>query len=166
MQEAELKAEVLQSVKEHFKQPRPQEDRHDIFGKNVANVLRDVLPPQRILAEKFINDVLFHAQMGTLTTFHRLTEDTRPLLPQHQEIPPSQTARSSYYVPTTIPQYSQGSPVMPQYSQRPPLLPQYSQGHQVYQHLTTHSASVPNLLPLPNEHSTDAGGLIDDVQQI
>ncbi|KAG8335677.1 hypothetical protein J6590_062499 [Homalodisca vitripennis] len=93
-QQATLTGELLQTVNEHFKHPRPSEDRHDIFGKNVANVLREVLVPQRILAEKFINDVLFHAQMGTLTSSHGFTKV--PRFPQHHEVPlPVQSASTN-----------------------------------------------------------------------
>ncbi|KAF5281061.1 hypothetical protein FQR65_LT14877 [Abscondita terminalis] len=115
-QQASLTDEVI-SVNEHFKRPRSPENRHDIFGKNGVNVLRDMLPTQRTLTKKFINDVLFHGQMDSLTSSHVLQ---MPLpLPQHYEGPPTVqsaspnftailyfAARNSYYNynPQTIPQ--------------------------------------------------------------
>lgn len=43
------------------------EDEFDIVGKNVAAKLRQLPPTQRIFAERLINEVLFEAQLGTLT---------------------------------------------------------------------------------------------------
>nr|CAI5836731.1 unnamed protein product [Callosobruchus analis] len=65
----DLSNEVLQSVNEHFKRPPVKEDRFDIqvFGKNVAMILRELPKQQRLLAEKIINDTLFQAEMDTLT---------------------------------------------------------------------------------------------------
>lgn len=78
----DLANDVLVSVGEHFKKPREpkQEDRFDIFGKNVASKLREVENNnklQRILAEKQINDVLFDAEMGNLTSYCK-TDNQRP----------------------------------------------------------------------------------------
>lgn len=44
----------------------------DIVGKNVAAKLRQLPPTQRIFAERLINEVLFEAQLGTLTRDCRL----------------------------------------------------------------------------------------------
>lgn len=44
------------------------EDRYDIIGKGFAVRLRELEKGQRIMAEKIINDVLFEAEMGNLTT--------------------------------------------------------------------------------------------------
>lgn len=65
--------DVLMTINEHFKKPREQkiEDKHDVFGKNVAHKLRGLDNLQRILAEKIINDALFEAEMGTLTHHHK-----------------------------------------------------------------------------------------------
>ncbi|KAG8314511.1 hypothetical protein J6590_091426 [Homalodisca vitripennis] len=107
-QQATLTGELLQTVNEHFKRPRPSEDRHDIFGKNVANVLREVLVPQRILAEKFINDVLFHAQISTLTSSHGLTKV--PRFPQHHEVPLPSPGPSGYHLTQSASAPNQLSP--------------------------------------------------------
>ena len=66
--------DVLMTINDHFKKPREQkiEDKHDIFGKNVAHKLRGLDNLQRILVEKIINDALFEAEMGTLTHHHKL----------------------------------------------------------------------------------------------
>ena len=86
-QHAALAGEVLQSVNDHFKRPRSAEDRHDSLGKNVAVILRDVLAPQRILAEKFINDVLFYAQLGTLHyNYHSTTMSQSEQPPVYQQL--------------------------------------------------------------------------------
>ncbi|XP_077300444.1 uncharacterized protein LOC143921154 [Arctopsyche grandis] len=65
-----LATDVLKTVKEHFKCP---DDNQDFFAKNVGKVLREVTKMQRIIAEKLIGEVLFHAQMGTLNTSHTFT---------------------------------------------------------------------------------------------
>lgn len=43
------------------------ESEFDIIGKNVAKKLEKLPTQMQILAEKLINDVLFEAQMGTLS---------------------------------------------------------------------------------------------------
>ncbi|KAL7634867.1 UNVERIFIED_CONTAM: hypothetical protein RMT77_015244 [Armadillidium vulgare] len=49
-----------------------QDDPQDIYGKHIANKLRALQGYQRTLAEKLINDVLFEAEMGTLTRDFRI----------------------------------------------------------------------------------------------
>ncbi|CAH1955462.1 unnamed protein product [Acanthoscelides obtectus] len=71
--QTQLTKELLATVNNHFKRPRTADDRFDIVGKNVAMKLRDLTNDQRRLAEKFINDVLFEAEGGTLTPHHKLT---------------------------------------------------------------------------------------------
>lgn len=69
------------SVTKHFKQPKILEDCYDVFGKNVIMRLHDLLNNQRIIAQKLISDVLFAAEMGTLTTSTSLTSTLRmPLM--------------------------------------------------------------------------------------
>ncbi|KAG8337730.1 hypothetical protein J6590_015392 [Homalodisca vitripennis] len=43
------------------------EDAFQIFGKHVANKLRDISTSQNNIAQKLISDVLFKAELGTLT---------------------------------------------------------------------------------------------------
>ncbi|XP_050706444.1 uncharacterized protein LOC126991925 [Eriocheir sinensis] len=101
--------EVLMTINEHFKKPREQkiEDKHDVFGKNVAHKLRGLDNLQRIMAEKIINDALFEAEMGNLTHHHKLlpvpvTNTQFPI--QHNVFPqPSATPRT---VPHTMPHTS------------------------------------------------------------
>lgn len=159
LQQSALTSEVLQSVNEHFKRPRPSEDRFDTFGKNVANVLRDVLTPQRILAEKFISDVLFHAQMGTLTSSHELTKVPQLLLPQHQvppasiqsasSNPPYFSSNSQYYNPIQMPQSQQTTE--PHFTQSP-RQPYQPSAPLLYQQLnqTTTSSAPTQISPLPD----------------
>jgi len=49
-----------------------KEDLFEITGKNVASKLRILTKQQRIIAEKLINDVLYEAQLGSLTRNSRL----------------------------------------------------------------------------------------------
>nr|CAI5851484.1 unnamed protein product [Callosobruchus analis] len=95
----DLSNAVLQSVNEHFKRPPVKEDHIDIFGKNVAMVLRELPKQQRLLAEKIINDTLFQAEMDTLTLpscaastvyFRRTRPNRLPVL--------QRTSRSSFFV--------------------------------------------------------------------
>ena len=44
-----------------------KEDMFEITGKNVAPKLRILTKEQRIMPEKWINDVLYEAQLGSLT---------------------------------------------------------------------------------------------------
>ncbi|XP_024879150.1 uncharacterized protein LOC112459340 [Temnothorax curvispinosus] len=68
-----LTNDVLLSINNHFKRPANQDDRFDIFGKNVAMKLRDLPKQQRLIAEKIINETLFEAEMGNLTMSQGLT---------------------------------------------------------------------------------------------
>lgn len=72
LSDQELTNDVLLSAKNHFKKPIKQDDRFDIFGKNVAIKLRDLEKNQRILSEKIINEALFEAEIGQLTTSHKV----------------------------------------------------------------------------------------------
>ncbi|XP_023228021.1 uncharacterized protein LOC111628457 [Centruroides sculpturatus] len=80
-----LTNEILLTVKDHFKKPHVQNDRFDIFGKNVAMKLRGLPKQQMLIAEKLINETLFQAEMGTLTLFHKLVYEQQHL--PHQFIP-------------------------------------------------------------------------------
>jgi len=53
-----------------------KEDMFEITGKNVASKLRILTEEQRIIAEKLINDVLYEAQLGSLTRNSRLIVNT------------------------------------------------------------------------------------------
>jgi len=52
-----------------------KEDMFEITGKNVASKLRILTKEQRIMAKKLINDVLYEAQLGSLTRNSRLIVD-------------------------------------------------------------------------------------------
>lgn len=60
-------------VRDHFKRPKMEEDRYDIIAKGFAVKLRELEKRQLIIAEKLINDILFEAEMGSLTLQHKLT---------------------------------------------------------------------------------------------
>lgn len=72
LDQSALTNEVLLSVKDHFKRPQIKDDRFDLFGKNVATKLCDLSNSQRVLAEIFINDILFEVEMNNLTISHKL----------------------------------------------------------------------------------------------
>lgn len=78
----DLSNEVLHSVNEHFK--RPLDDRFDIFGKYVAMKLRELPKQQGLIAEKIINDTLFHAELGSLTLPQYIHTNPIPSPPPHQ----------------------------------------------------------------------------------
>ncbi|KAH9645338.1 hypothetical protein HF086_002964 [Spodoptera exigua] len=65
-----LTEDVLKSVNEHFKRPKPPDNCFEVFGKNVGMTLQELSKQQRIIAEKIINDTLFLAEMGSLTISH------------------------------------------------------------------------------------------------
>jgi hypothetical protein len=59
-----------------------------ITGRNVASKLRILTKEQRIIAEKLIKDVLYEAQLGSLTRNSRLIANaphryTSPMVPSH-----------------------------------------------------------------------------------
>jgi hypothetical protein len=62
---------ALSLVKDRL-QDLGKEDMFEITGKHVASKLRILTKEQRIIAEKLINDVLYAAQLGTLTRNSRL----------------------------------------------------------------------------------------------
>ncbi|XP_050676765.1 uncharacterized protein LOC126973481 isoform X1 [Leptidea sinapis] len=121
-----LANEVLESVRDHFKRPRPivTEDRCDIIGKNVAMKSRALDAKQIIVAEKLINDLLFEAEIGNLTPEHAYI-NMRDILKQNQRsyVPAQQYRQHAYqsspnsnraYTPVSF--VSSGSP-------SPPCLP-------------------------------------------
>ncbi|XP_064089470.1 uncharacterized protein LOC135203599 [Macrobrachium nipponense] len=66
---------VLGAIEDHFKKPKPAEDRYDVLGKHAAEKMRAVQDNiQRILAEKIISDALFMAEMGQLTMTHSIQQ--------------------------------------------------------------------------------------------
>lgn len=45
------------------------EDKHDVFGRNLAHKLRNLPNDQRIYLEKLINEGIFEAELGNLTKY-------------------------------------------------------------------------------------------------
>ncbi|XP_076061488.1 uncharacterized protein LOC143037246 [Oratosquilla oratoria] len=76
---------VLSLVGERLSSLR-QEDEFDFVGKSVAAKLRRLPSNVEIVAEKLISDVLYEAQMGTLTPQARLVIE-RPTGVVHQLVP-------------------------------------------------------------------------------
>nr|CAI5867244.1 unnamed protein product [Callosobruchus analis] len=131
---------VLQSVNEHFKRPPVKEDRFDIFGKNVAMILRELPKQQRLLAEKIINDTLFQAEMGTLT------------LPPHAASTvyfPSYQAQQTHGIPTPSAPTQQPQQFFHEVSTPSPStsLPQSQPVHQYSTEQTLVQLSIPNRVP-------------------
>lgn len=60
-------------MRDHFKRPKMEEDRYDVIAKGFAMRLRELEKRQRIISEKLINDILFEAEMGSLTSNHNFT---------------------------------------------------------------------------------------------
>lgn len=58
--------QVMSLVEEKLQSLKP-DDSFDVFGKHVANKLRSVSKQQNMIAQKLINDVLFEADMESLT---------------------------------------------------------------------------------------------------
>ncbi|GBP33934.1 hypothetical protein EVAR_23281_1 [Eumeta japonica] len=118
--------EVLESVRDHFKRPRPivTEDRCDIIGKNVAMKLRALDAEQIIVAEKLINDLLFEAEIGHLTS-ELAYINMRDILKQNQRsyVPVQQYRQHVYQSsPTSNRAYTPVSFVSSR-SPSPPCLP-------------------------------------------
>lgn len=57
---------------------RREEDQFDLFGRLVVMKMRALPREQRIIAEKLINDALFLAEMGDLTTQHTIVKGPSP----------------------------------------------------------------------------------------
>ncbi|XP_039288353.1 uncharacterized protein LOC120352346 [Nilaparvata lugens] len=65
--------EVLQVIGKKLESLQA-DDAFQVFGKHVANKLREVPNSQNIIAQKLISDVLFKAELGTLTRNFRLVD--------------------------------------------------------------------------------------------
>lgn len=77
----DLSKDVLLSVRDHFKKPQTVEDRYDFFGKTVAIRLRGLENRKGLIAEKMINDILFEAEMGSLSV--PIRHNARHVLDHH-----------------------------------------------------------------------------------
>lgn len=60
----DLSAEVLTSLRDHFKKPRNELGRFDLMGKSVAERLKGLEKRVALIAERKINDILYEAEMG------------------------------------------------------------------------------------------------------
>ncbi|PSN42036.1 hypothetical protein C0J52_12277 [Blattella germanica] len=65
--------EVLQVIGKKLESLQA-DDAFQVFGKHVANKLREVPNSQNIIAQKLISDVLFEAELGTLTRNFRIVD--------------------------------------------------------------------------------------------
>ncbi|KAL1488110.1 hypothetical protein ABEB36_015068 [Hypothenemus hampei] len=91
-----------------------KKDLFDIFGQHVANKLRTLCKEQNIFAQKLINDVLFEAEMESLTRNCRVLREPQNFTggpgrqqnswPQttHFQYVPNQFSQTSYSQPTVI----------------------------------------------------------------
>lgn len=64
----DLTSEVLTTMRDHFKRPTEQHDRYDLIGRTIALRLKSLDKRVALVAEKKINDILFEAEMGYLST--------------------------------------------------------------------------------------------------
>lgn len=78
---------VLQ--KEDTTQKNVTEPQEITFGKNVGQQLQDIEARQKIIAQKLISDVLFHAKLGNLTDSSLISLGYQP---------------APYQIPTYVPQ--------------------------------------------------------------
>jgi patatin-like phospholipase/acyl hydrolase len=111
---------LLETIEQHFKKPKPKEDRHDVFDKNVALKMRDMSNnTQRLLAERIINDALFMAEMGQLAMSHSIRDSihnassmgfptSQHFNNNYPHFPESQT-RSYYETPSPVTMNSDNS---------------------------------------------------------
>lgn len=93
-------AEVMSKISKRLE--LLQEDSHDRFGKHIADRLRAVHPDQLKFAMKLISDVLFEADILSLSRYSKImTEDQHP--------PPQQSQRETrqqhlkQYLPHCVP---------------------------------------------------------------
>lgn len=92
-------------MRDHFKRPVPisaPEDRYDLLGRSIAIKLRSIEKRQRLMAEKIINDTLFDAEMGNLSTESFRSPRNFTFIPSPSPSPISRTPSSS---PSLIQQY-------------------------------------------------------------
>ena len=99
-----------------------QEDSFDVFGKHIANKLRSVNRQQNIFAQKLINNVLFEAEMDTLTRSFKVVDLGEPQYhfggtggsyewqPRWQEHIPPQTVHQQQNIPSHVLRQHQNVP--------------------------------------------------------
>ena len=140
-EDAALQHDVLLSVQQHFKRPAAQEDRFDVYGRNVGMKLRDLPKEQRLLAERIINDTLFVAEMGKLDLTHKLISD--------------QVINRPIYTPTPPQMYHQYQPQTYTYNPTPrPTIPNPSPSPTQHYYETSypyHSPPPQHLIPENSE---------------
>ena len=69
IQNSDLTAEVLTTMRDHFKKPNKEvPDRYELFGKTVACRLRGMNNHLALITEKKINDILFDAEIGQVNS--------------------------------------------------------------------------------------------------
>lgn len=78
-QESSAEDELL-NVKDNFRKSRPEDDPFDTIGKRVAMKLRRLPKQQMLIAEKLINDTLFHAELGHLSSLYPQNYESSPQL--------------------------------------------------------------------------------------
>ena len=148
-----LADDVLESVRDHFKRPRPipSEDRAAVFANNVAIKLRALDRKQILVAEKLINDLLFEAEIGNLTPQHAHINMHDVLRQNHPNyVPPQQYRQQIYHPlsPASTRSYTTGSYV-PSASPSPP----YSSTSSQHSHHFSQSIQNSSQVQLQNLNS-------------
>lgn len=64
------------------------ESQEATFGQNVGQQLKEIEQRQKIIAQKLISDVLFHAKLGNLNETSILNITSQPVAYQFHEVPP------------------------------------------------------------------------------
>ncbi|XP_066958905.1 uncharacterized protein [Macrobrachium rosenbergii] len=91
-----MSAEILSTVRDHFKQPKPQLDCCELLGRTVTMKMRGIKDKRlHIMFEKKINDLLFEAEMCAL--------NNQVLTPSPQHYTPVPTPSQQHYTAVTTP---------------------------------------------------------------
>ncbi|CAH1982154.1 unnamed protein product [Acanthoscelides obtectus] len=93
----DISAEILSTVRDHFKRPQPQIDCCELLGRTVAIKMRGIKDKRlHIMFEKKINDILYEAEMCAINY-----PNSTFTSPQHYT--PSPTPIPQHYTPSTTP---------------------------------------------------------------
>ena len=56
-----------------------EEDEYETFCRSLAPIFHSILPDQRIHARKLLSDVMYEAQLGTLSRMSSVVTELRPV---------------------------------------------------------------------------------------
>ena len=97
----DISAEILSTVRDHFKRPQPQIDCCELLGRTVTMKMMGIKDKRlHIMLEKKINDLLFEAEMCALSS-----PNSTLASPQHYTPVPTPSPQHYTPVPTPSPQH-------------------------------------------------------------